>query len=197
MHTLQSILVRVALWGVPSGVYLWTQYGRDALRPMRLGLPPTAMHWAQGIGISVLASVAVSLAVARKLDVPPVVVWSMVPQSLFRGFPAGELFEELTFRGVVLSQMLAVLGVGDFDWGTDQRRRLKFWLANFTASAVFVGLHWPWWIYTHGFVADFWTKSAGVFLISLVLGAVFVRGRSLWPCVALHWMNNALSSLAP
>lgn len=71
----------------------------------------------------------------------------------------------------------------------------RAWFANLGASLVFVGMHWPWWIYVEGLSFGIFVKSLPVFLLSLVLGVVFTRGRSLWPCVLLHWLNNSLAGL--
>jgi membrane protease YdiL (CAAX protease family) len=135
----------------------------------------------------------VSLDVARKLALPPSVVFGLAVERL--AFPTGELFEELVFRGVLLSEFLAL-------WCPEGRSelsaaslRIRAWLANVAASVVFVGLHWPYWIYTQGIGEQLLVNTAGVFLISLVLGMVFISSRSLWPCVLLHWINNTLSGL--
>lgn len=193
---LRSIAVRLLLWVLPAGVYLWWRYGREALAGLRLGLPPSAGHWLVAIGITALASFAVSLDVARKLSVPPVEVWVRLLETYAFEFPTAPVFEELIFRGVILSELLVLLAVPAVIERRDLESRQRAWIANLTASVVFVGLHWPWWIYTMGFGSDFWTNSAGVFLISLILGMLFFRTRSLWPCIVLHWMNNLLSGLA-
>jgi uncharacterized protein len=195
-HTIQSIGVRLLLWGVPCAVYLWFIRGRDALRGLRLGLPPTRLHWYFALTVILLASFAVSLDVARKLAVSPTEVWIRFFDRIGSGFPTGELLEELAFRSVLLSEMLSL-------WEANGRERLPpvrsarvAWQANMATSLVFVGLHWPWWIFTLGFGHQFLLNSAGVFLLSLVLGVLFIRSRSVWPSVFLHVINNALSSLA-
>ncbi len=106
------------------------------------------------------------------------------------------LFEELVFRGVVFSELLRLSGLSGAAKPLPLRDRIqRAWLANLGASLVFVGMHWPWWIFTEG-LATLPMRSLPVFLLSLVLGVVFARGRSLWPCVWLHWLNNSLSQLA-
>jgi membrane protease YdiL (CAAX protease family) len=195
-HTIRSVGVRVLLWVVPSGAYLWLRYRRHALFGLRLNLPPQAAHWRVAIAITAAAGFTVSLDVARKLAVPTSEVWLRLLQTYEPSFPTTEVFEELIFRGVVLSELLVLLGAAAEPRAQDVAMRGRAWLANVTASLVFVGLHWPWWIYTHGVGEWFWMNTAGVFLISLVLGMLFIRTRSLWPCVVLHWLNNALSALA-
>jgi len=187
--------VRLALWGVPCGIYLWLVRGKEALTGLQLGLPPSRSHWYIAFVIVALASFAVSLDVARKLAVPPSEIWILFFGRVFAAFPTGELLEELTFRSVLLSEMLALWATDSSEGTTPALQRRLAWQANIAASLVFMGLHWPWWILTMGLGEKFLLNSAGVFLISLVLGVLFIRARSVWPCVLLHVVNNTLSSL--
>jgi membrane protease YdiL (CAAX protease family) len=201
LQTVRSVGIRILLWIVPCAIYARSQGLRMTLIPWYFQLPPSAKHWALAIGTTLAAGVAVSFDVARKLGVTPWEVWVLFGQRLTPTLPIPEFFEELVFRGILLSELLCViparkpaLTAGDPHAPVTDRSR--FWLANLAASLVFTGLHWPWWIYSEGFTEAFLLKTGGVFLISLVLGMLFVRSRSLWPAVALHWLNNALSSLA-
>ncbi len=196
-HAVRAVGIRLLLWVLPSAIYLWWMHGRRALAPLRLNLPPTARHWAASASIITLASLAVSIDVGRKLQLPPLDVWQRLLSTYTFRFPTAPLFEELIFRGVILAELLALLRAKREAGPMDTATRLRAWLANITASVLFTGLHWPWWIYTKGVGTSFWHNSAGVFLISLVLGMLFVRSRSLWPCVLLHWLNNLLSAMAP
>ena len=107
------------------------------------------------------------------------------------------------FRGVVFSGLLEVFmyaALGQYEGDTQRRALLTWraaWSANLLATIVFVGAHWPYWIYTDGLGSTLAMRSIPVFLLSLVLGMLFARGRSLWPCVLLHWINNELSALVP
>lgn len=193
----QAIAVRVALWVVPCAIYLWRQHQRAALASLRLGLPPTGRHWLVAAFVMAVASFAVSVDVARKLSVPTSEVWQRVFAEAQWTFPTAPLFEELIFRGVLLSELLSLLAVEVRAPEAPVSRRQRAWLANLGASVAFTGLHWPWWIFTEGMAGPFWEKTAGVMLISLVLGMLFIASRSLWPCVLLHWLNNALSGLVP
>lgn len=194
-HLAQSIGVRLLLWGLPCAVYLWRTHRRRALRGLRLGLPPTPVAWLVAFVITALASLAVSVDVARQLDWPLSEVWVRCLERLPGGFPTSELFEELVFRSVLLSELLLLWCEGRRPDLTQAQARVRAWMANLAASLVFVGMHWPWWLYTIGIGETFFRLSAGVFLISLVLGMVFIGSRSVWPCVVLHWINNTLSSM--
>lgn len=200
-YQVRSLGVRLVLWVLPCGVFLWTQYGRNSLRPLQLGFPPTPRHWAWSLGVTAAATCAISLNVARELGTNPGAVWQYLFTHYRFEFPATPLFEELVFRGVVLSALLeiAVTSVafrhpGESGPPAQLSRWRAAWSANVLATVVFVGAHWPYWIYTEG-LDTLAMKSLPVFLLSLVLGMLFARGRSIWPCVLLHWANNELSAL--
>ncbi len=202
-YQVRSFGVRLVLWILPCAVYLWSQYGKRSLRPLRLGFPPTWRHWIWSLGVTLAAIFAISLNVARELDTTPLAVWQRLIASFSLEFPATPLFEELVFRGVVFSGLLdttfasAALSAAHFDEPlTPMARWRAAWAANVLATVVFVGAHWPYWIYSEG-PSTLFMKSLPVCLLSLVLGMLFARGGSIWPCVLLHWMNNELSALVP
>lgn len=201
-YHVRSFGVRLVLWVLPCAIFLWTQYGRNSLRPLQLGLPPTWRHWAWSLGVTLAASLAISLNVARELGTTPANVWQRLLRNYSFEFPSTPLFEELVFRGVVLACLLEIaLSSAMLPRETNSppsplSRWRAAWGANVLATVVFVGAHWPYWIYTDGF-DKLAMKSLPVLLLSLVLGMLFARGRSLWPCVLLHWANNELSALVP
>lgn len=195
-HVAQSVGVRVLLWVIPCAVYLARAKGREALDGVGLGWPRSWSGLSAAFLLSCAAALAVSVDVSRKLGIDVVGVWQLLLATrAFEGLQT-PLFEEVVFRGVIFSELLRLSGLSDAAQPlplTDRIRRA--WLANTGASLVFVGMHWPWWIFTEGF-ATLPVRSLPVFLLSIVLGVVFARGRSLWPCVWLHWINNSLSQLA-
>lgn len=196
-HTAQSVLVRVALWVLPSGFYLWKHKREQALDGLGLGPPPSLERGVAALSLVIAAAVAVSVDVSRKLGVQLGQVWVELWRSgVFEGFQT-PFFEELVFRGVIFSELLNLSGLSQHAELLPFTTRVKrAWLANLGASLVFVGMHWPWWVFTEGLGLGLLVKSLPVFLLSLVLGVVFARGRSLWPCVFLHWLNNSLAQLA-
>ncbi len=196
-QTVHAASIRLALWVVPSAFYLWKYKGAKAIRELALGLPA---DWSSGLASMSLvaaAALAVSIDVASKLHVPITEVWKLLfTQGTFEDFQT-PFFEELVFRGVIFAEMLNLSGLSrEANLLPFATRVKRAWLANLAASLVFVGMHWPWWIFTEGLGFGVLVRSLPVFLLSLVLGIVFARGRSLWPCVLLHWLNNSLAQLA-
>lgn len=198
----RGLFVRTLLWFLPCGIYLWSQHGRFWWHPLRLRLPPNKPRWAVAVVITAMAVGAVSLNVARELQVTPIEVWRRLFTVHSFAFPDAPLFEELVFRGVVFSELLWLLAAqADLAQGSDADRGLRVWRAawsaNVAATIVFVGIHWPYWIYADGLGAGLLLKSLPIALLSLVLGMLFARSSSIWPCVAVHWFNNELSALLP
>jgi membrane protease YdiL (CAAX protease family) len=149
-----------------------------------------------------MASLAITLNVGRELELSVSDVWRRWLGSYAFEFPATPLFEELVFRGVVFSELLWLFAAGSERPGDSlAQRSLKrwraAWSANVLASLVFVGAHWPYWIYQEGIGATLAYRSVPILLLSLVLGMLFARASSIWPCVLLHWINNELSGLLP
>lgn len=196
VHLAQSVGVRLLFWILPCAVYLARVRRHDLLAGLGLGRPPSASGVVAASVLAVVAALAVSVDVARKLGLGlGEVWWRLVATQTFEG-PETPLFEELVFRGVVFSELLRLSVLSSAEEPLPLRERIqRAWLANLAASLVFVGMHWPWWIFTEG-LSTLPMRSLPVFLLSLVLGVVFARGKSLWPCVWLHWINNSLSQLA-
>ncbi len=79
------------------------------------------------------------------------------------------VFEEIIFRGLMQSALLTTLGGG-------QR-----WLTILLASLFFA--------IVHGGVAT-WQVMPGLFILGVMLGWLYERHGSLWPCIVLHALFN-------
>lgn len=197
VQTLHAATIRLLLWVLPSAIYLWRFKRGAALAGLQLGAPPSVERALGALSLVAVAALAVSIDVADKLNIGVPDVWALLFQRrAFEDFQT-PFFEELVFRGVIFSELLGLSGLSHRAEPLPFSTRIqRAWLANLGASLVFVGMHWPWWIFEGGLGLPILTKSLPVFLLSLVLGVVFARGRSLWPCVLLHWLNNSLAQLA-
>jgi membrane protease YdiL (CAAX protease family) len=149
-----------------------------------VGLGPSSVRSAMLIGLSVAVGARVIAGVygivLERLGVE-LPGQNMDPTQLLPESPVGVFFtvllaiviaplvEEIVFRGVLLSALAQ-------RWGTA--------VGVGVSSAVFALVH----------VLPF--AIPPIFVLSLVLGWVFVRTRSLWPCVAAHALFNAFGVLA-
>lgn len=89
--------------------------------------------------------------------------------------------EEIVFRGLVLSVI---------------ERRLCIYRGNLLTSLLFVGIHLPYWIHAAagrpGSIDEIALRALMLLALSLFLGALTIRTRSIWPAVVAHLVNNAL-----
>jgi membrane protease YdiL (CAAX protease family) len=183
-------VARVALWLVPGAFYLRKVYGDGWLAPLWLGVRRDKIH----IGAIVLGTFAVSLLLivgtARQRGIAPA---SLVAQLFSEAHPdlKAPMMEELLFRGVIVGEFcrLSVQAAS-----SALTLRLRYWGAQLAAAVFFTLIHWPSWFAHQGlsFALD---STLPLMVTALVLGAVFVHTRSLWPCIFLHWLNNQLSVL--
>lgn len=82
------------------------------------------------------------------------------------GLTLGAITEELTYRGIFAAILF--------------RRGAKTWLVVLLSSLIFALLHWP-----SGIAA-----IITAFLFGLLLMAVYLKTRSIWPGVILHTIYN-------
>lgn len=76
------------------------------------------------------------------------------------------LIEEILFRGFLLRTFAD---------------RFSPWIANLLAAAIFALVHFEF-------------QSVGIiFILALILNWIFLKSRSLWPCIAFHMINNTLA----
>jgi len=90
------------------------------------------------------------------------------------------LWEEILFRGFVLNKLSS---------------RLRFFHANLLTGVLFSMAHWPYWLYSGMEPLMFARLAGNVFFLGVVFGYVFKKSNSIWPAVAVHIINNLLSSL--
>lgn len=135
--------------------------------------PPHWREWRWGAAVAALWAagvLAIGLAQGRVLAGPP--GW----QALLAGTLLVPLVEELAFRGVILAGLLgrgrpAAIGL---------------------SAVIFAAFHVPGWVllgWSPQPLALLWA-GLNMTLFGLLLGFVFTRSRSIWPCLLLHAGNN-------
>lgn len=78
----------------------------------------------------------------------------------------GPIIEEIVFRGFLLQTLLS---------------RIKPLFASLIAAGFFALVHFEF-------------QSIGmIFFLALVINWLFIRSRSIWPCVAFHMINNGIA----
>ena len=188
VDVLTNVGARAVFWGVPCAVYLWRVQGARWWEPLGLGFPYGRRQVVSTLIVPVIVAALSIGATARQLDVP---VDELLGALLAQARPrfTAPLFEELVFRGVVVSEALSIAresapNVTSWRW--------RYWGAQLAAAGLFTLVHWPWWLMVRGLEGTL-AASLPVFATGLILGVVFGQTRSLWPCILLHWIDNELS----
>ncbi len=97
---------------------------------------------------------------------------------IFLGLPMAPLAEEILFRGFLLRAFQ------DF---------MNFWAADLLTSALFVAVHWSYWLYSQGLHMGLVMLSLRIFIIGILLGYFVRKSNSLWPSILAHILNNFIS----
>ncbi len=187
---LLSVVARLVLWGGPCAAYLYWVAGNDWARVLGLGFPGGRRQIVSAVLVPSVVGFLLLLGTSRQLEVP---LFDLVGDAFdsARLRLTAPVLEELVFRGVVVSEAMAIAR----DTAKDVLSlRLRFWLAQLAAALLFTLVHWPWWLSELGLVATL-QSSMPLFVTGLVLGIVFAMTRSIWGCILLHWLNNELSLL--
>ena len=187
-QVLVGVLARTIFWGGPCAYYLARYWGKRALEPLGLTFPLGKVQAARALLISLVVAACLLVGTSAQSGLTIGELLGRVRASSDLSAP---LFEELVFRGVVLSELLN--WTHDTSEGAGQLRA-KFWLSQLTAATLFMLIHWPFWFSHLGF-EEAVQLSLPVFTTGLILGFVFATTRSIWGCVFLHWLNNALSQV--
>jgi membrane protease YdiL (CAAX protease family) len=186
-----GVLARLAFWVVPSFSYLFLRYRANWSAPLGLGFPYG--------GQQVVRAIVTALVVGALLVIGTSVQFGHGPMDLVRALVThgnlnleAPIFEEIVFRGVITSEALT--------WASESstslpRLRRRFWLAQAGSAFVFLVVHWPYYLMTLP-LGEVLTRSAGLLVTGLVLGFSFAQTRSIYVCIFLHWLNNALSALS-
>lgn len=88
--------------------------------------------------------------------------------------------EEVMFRGFIVQRI---------------SKLSKFWIGNIIGAALFALIHIQGWIIMGNFTMPISIYSAvSIFIFALIQGMVLKKTNSLWACVLIHIINNAISS---
>lgn len=186
-----GVFARLTFWGIPSAYYLHRYWGRRALEPLGLTFPLGASQWLRTLLVSIVVGFCLLVGTAAQAGVE----WTELGRRLVTT-PTFEwtapVFEELVFRGIVVAEVL--------NWTHDSSRtpvelRLKFWGGQLGAACLFVAIHWPYWV-SHFGLGHAFSLSPPILVTGLILGFVFATTRSIWGCIFLHALNNALSQVS-
>jgi CAAX protease family protein len=171
-YALLSIALRVLLWVLPVFLYLRFVDRVNPLEYLKL-----TRYWQRGVLVGLAISLVNFGGTLLRFGPPQLsmqyVTWnSILGTSILVGF-----IEEIPFRGFIFQKL---------------QRGSSFWKANLMSSLLFVGIHLPGWISPHVFTVP---QAITIFLIGVILAAVFYFSRSLWSSIVAHSLNDFFASV--
>lgn len=187
LPSLGGLLLLFGMFLIQEAIFFLPMYF-GLLKKYRLSFEALGFRWIgwkrlsrwvfTGLGLQIGASmISVFLLQATKIRVP--IFGEQVPHlPLFGADTLGlitavlalnviaPLVEEIFFRGFLLQSLAA---------------RLPGWQASIIAAAIFAGIHFEFQVF------------GIMFVLSLIINFLFLRTRSLWPCIGFHMVNNSIA----
>jgi len=186
-----NVVARLICWVLPSFAYLISSYEYGWSRPIGLGFPHGSRQVVRILFTGLVVGALLILGTSMQFHTSPARLLSQLGAHARFELEA-PVFEEIVFRGVITSEALTWATQTSANWSQLRRR---FWAALLGSALVFVLVHWPyyWMVKTPSQVLS---DSLSLAVTGLVLGFAFAQTRSIYVCIFLHWLNNALSALS-
>lgn len=176
-----SSLLKFALWVLPAVAFACQVRRMPPARYLGVSVVPNLRNWTLCLAVTVSFLVLVALfelTVGGKCFSGAGLASLPVVLALLQ-LVLSPLFEEVLFRGLVLKELLTLLPA---------------YRANALTSALFVGVHLPFWLSHEGANRTVLAAAFGVFVFSVVAGWLFTKSASIWPPTLAHIANNVLAS---
>ena len=172
---LYDYALKVTLWVVPVIVYLCRVERVPPWRALRLTPPVSRSGLAKaGAAAALYFGVVLLYAMVRGRDLAAF-LHANLPLAL-ASVAFSPVCEEILFRGFILGRLWASLG---------------FWRANLLTALLFTLVHWPNWVWVHGWPFAL-ASSVSVYVVGVFLGMLVKLTDSLWPSLGAHIAYNVL-----
>jgi len=170
IYAVANLSTRLLIWVVPVFLYIRHVDGRDPVAYLKL-----RDRWQRGIGIGLLVGILNLVGTIARFGLPHPTLqslsWnSVIGTSLLVGF-----IEEVPFRGLIFQKL---------------GEQMKPAAANALSSLLFVAIHLPGWISLGTLRA---ANVVTIFVIGVVLAAIFRWSGSLWSAIVAHSSNDFVS----
>jgi hypothetical protein len=175
-NTPLQIVLRLCTWTLPVVIYLvyskqnifeYLKLRRNLIRGVIWGLIVGAIL----VSINLTGTQLLNGHMRINLEIGRGLWWKAV---ILVGFS-----EEVVFRGFLLQEFA---------------KRTRFWIANLAQATLFFIVHCPGWMLQGQFtISGIFHVGGYVFLVGLLMGAVWKKSNSLWSCMLLHSISNLCS----
>lgn len=130
----------------------------------------------KGFGIVIIFNILILALIGPETEIPGfrpqdphVTIFDTSPLGIFIAVVVfifiAPVVEEILFRGFIFQTLL---------------NKFRPWIASVVSAGIFALIHFEF-------------QSIGIILfLALVLNWIFMRSKSLWPCIGFHMLNNAI-----
>jgi uncharacterized protein len=177
-----SLVIKFLLWVIPAVAYIHWHDRQDPWQVMRIKSPikRQGLLLAAMISIAYLAGIIVYEYLSTGRTLLPLHHAAALPLvGTLASISLSALTEELFFRGFVLPEL---------------NKNGRFGVSNLLQALLFVGIHWPNWLWTGRFQWGLVSTSVSILLLALLLGWLVRRTNSIWPAVVVHSLNNLIAA---
>ena len=173
--------VKFFLWTIPVFLFVIFVDKSNPLTELKLNTKPAKKNllYAALVSIGYFALIIAFEYIANKrfLDLN---LNSIEILKLLASVSVSPVSEEILFRGLILKKLSEMTSFGK---------------ANVITSVLFVGVHYPNWLWVNGFQQWILIVSVSIFILSLLLGWLVKKTDSLYPSIIVHIINNFISIL--
>lgn len=171
------VSAKILIWLLP--VFVLIEYVERARPSQFLELTNPLKGLAIGLLIS-LPLITLFYVLDRIVDRPKHLALPVLSLALLNGVIVAPVVEEIVFRGFYLPKLLL--------------NGIVFWVANGITTIFFLSMHLPGWYFQGKLHLDsVLTPIASIAFLSLLLGLVKVKTRSLYATIVIHLVNNLYS----
>ncbi len=170
-----NLFARILIWVIPAIIYL--RLSNSQTFSIKGLFKPTF----RGFLIALLIALTMFLANLVLLGIPSFNFHGIDLNTYVNTIVLVPLIEEFVFRGVILNSILEIV------------HSETNVIENILTSVLFVGIHVPGWLLYSPNIPIYLPFT--LFILSLILGFLSIKYKSILPSSLLHSLNNLFSSI--
>lgn len=162
-------LLKILIWILPFVIFF--QYKNIKIVDRNKTKDKDWLKWGLFIGL-LIAFINITFNIITKQN-----IWNVELSYAFLNVALiAPLLEEILFRGFILKLLL---------------EELQFYMANIITSICFLLIHVPGWYFMGVLSTNFYNLTfVSIFILSLVFGYAYKKGKSIKASVIVHFLNN-------
>lgn len=177
-YTLINLVARIIIWILPALIYLRIMKSQEPDLEIETGWHGTDLD---GLLAGILVPLAIFFMNFFALGNPSLDFKVLDLNTIVNTILLVPIIEEFIFRGVIIGSIKAVFEIE------------SPLVRNIITSTLFILIHIPGWILYSPNLPIYYPLS--LFILSLILGYLVQRHKSLIPSIVVHSMNNIFSAI--